>query len=547
MKFANPETKPFELLDDETFPNDCFDFGFKMDCGEAFIERYSDGAFREVKELQKIVAEIDDIDLLGSAVFSQWRYFNHWAYSPDEINEPNVRAWFVCALSRLMALTQPEPAKELNLKKIALISNCICYRPEPNSEEEIEQHLTICSDGRVYLSRYAYGNGFGKYKLIEKQTLKITENVADYILKEIAEYYVSGNKKALATDVGLWELTMTDENGYEEKDTGSLIPTGGRLQDVSDAIRYYLNMLDLLCFDGRANQDRIENIKIEYNRCTKIKPKVVPDGATWEYVTWDYSESIEIDRRTEIISHIQNIAQECSVKREYHVGEGVGSFLDEFDADDLFVSIEGNPPDAIHDPLETKTYSITVSFMNGEPRVLSGSFDKHGLPEDFRDFAESLYGFMRFYGDGEMLNPTVFEKTLRKQDDLIFCNVQFGKYGKTYCYLTKDEGIQAGDMVVVPVGSDNRESVASVESIEYHTAEEAPFPIEKIKSVIRKCGDESPEQADEKSDIEESALQWEQICRMVDNGENLTPELKELFMREPEKKEQYKWKLFDAQ
>lgn len=34
---------------------------------------------------------------------------------------------------------------------------------------------------------------------------------------------------------------------------------------------------------------------------------------------------------------------------------------------------------------------------------------------------------------------------------------------------------------------------------------------------------------------------------MVDSGENLTLELRELFMREPEKKEQYKWKVFDAQ
>lgn len=340
---------------------------------------------------------------------------------------------------------------------------------------------------------------------------------------------------------------MTDENGSEQKDTGSLIPTGGRLQDMSDAIRYYLNMFDLLCFDGRANQDRIENIKIEYFRSTKIKPKVIPEGATREYVTWNYSESIEIDRKTEIISHIQNIAQECSVKREYHVGEGVSSFLDELDADDFFASIEGNSPNTIHNPLETKTYTITVSFMNGEPRVLRGTFDKHGLPEDFPDFAERLYDFMRFYGDGEMLDPTVFEKTLRKQDDLIFCNVQFEKYGKTYCYLTTDESIEAGDTVVVPVGSDNHESVASVESIEYHTAEDAPFPVEKIKSVIRKCGDESPEQINEETDIEGSTLQWEQICRMVDNGDNLTPELKELFMREPEKKEQYKWKVFAAQ
>lgn len=52
-----------------------------------------------------------------------------------------------------------------------------------------------------------------------------------------------------------------------------------------------------------------------------------------------------------------------------------------------------------------------------------------------------LYYITHFYGDGEILNPTVFGKTLRKQGELIFCSVQFDSFGKTYCYLTDDESI----------------------------------------------------------------------------------------------------------
>lgn len=547
MKFANPDTTPYELLDDQNFPDSCFSFGFKMDCGEMFMEKYSSEALNKVGALQKVIADIDDIDFLGSAIFSQWRYFNHWAYSPEEINTPNARAWFVCALSRLMALTQPMPESEFSLEKIMLVSNCIGYGPEPLPDDEVEQHLTICSDGQVRLHRYAYGGGFDKLRLMEDWISSINTDAAEYVLKQIAKWFYNNGETAIATDVGSWELTVTGKTGNQEVVTGNLIPDDGCLKELSDLIRYHLDRSDLMCFDDGAILDKIENIKIEYSRITKIKPGVIPEGATWEYATWAVSESIEIDRETEIIRHIHNPFSECNIRREYHIAEGVKSFLDGFEPDELFSEIEGNLPEAISDPLDTREYTITVTYSNSEPRILHGFFDKHSLPSDFADFAEELYGFIKFYGEGEILNPSMFGRVLRKQDELIFCNVAFEEYGRTYCYLTTDESIEAGDVVVVPVGADNHESLALVESIEYHIAEEAPFPIDKIKSIIRKHGNEEPEEVDNEPDVENRVFQWETICQMVDSGEGLTPELKELFEREPEKKEQYKWKVYNSQ
>lgn len=40
----------------------------------------------------------------------------------------------------------------------------------------------------------------------------------------------------------------------------------------------------------------------------------------------------------------------------------------------------------------------------------------------------------------------------------ITSNIQFDDYGKTYCYLTDDDTLEAGDYVVVSVGKDNRET-----------------------------------------------------------------------------------------
>ena len=101
-KFSNENIEYIELVDHH-MADDCFALGFEMDCGNAFSEKYG-SAINDHKELEKIIMEVSDIYLLGSAIFSQWRYFNHWAYSGAEILEQKNREWFIIALSRLRDL-----------------------------------------------------------------------------------------------------------------------------------------------------------------------------------------------------------------------------------------------------------------------------------------------------------------------------------------------------------------------------------------------------------------------------------------------------------
>ena len=74
----------------------------------------------------------------------------------------------------------------------------------------------------------------------------------------------------------------------------------------------------------------------------------------------------------------------------------------------------------------------------------------------------------------------------RKADEHIFVNVSFEWGAKIYYYLCDDELIQEGDEVLVPVGKDGDLKTVYVESVELHTAEDAPFPIDKCKKVIRR-------------------------------------------------------------
>ena len=102
-KFCDQKINYRELIDHH-MADDCNALGFKMDCGNAFIERYGK-AFDDYEELKKVIDEVNDIELLGSAIYSQWRYFNHWAYTGEEILEFQNRSWFILALSRLAVLS----------------------------------------------------------------------------------------------------------------------------------------------------------------------------------------------------------------------------------------------------------------------------------------------------------------------------------------------------------------------------------------------------------------------------------------------------------
>lgn len=164
--------------------------------------------------------------------------------------------------------------------------------------------------------------------------------------------------------------------------------------------------------------------------------------------------------------------------------------MDVFDAEDLFGNIVGNPDDIIENPNETKDYKNAIDYKKTPQKVIAGSFDKNGLPDAFEEFADAVFDFIRFYGWGEILDPSVYGKVKRRTTDYIYCSVVFAEGQKSYYYLTEDDSIKIDDFVLVPVGKDNHEVVVEVVNIEYFSEDNVPLPIEKTKRIIRKCMDE---------------------------------------------------------
>ena len=68
-----------------------------------------------------------------------------------------------------------------------------------------------------------------------------------------------------------------------------------------------------------------------------------------------------------------------------------------------------------------------------------------------------------------------------------FCKVQFKENGAGYAYLTGGISLKAGDFVMVPVGKRDAEKLARVTDVFVCSAQDAPYPPEKAKFVLRKA------------------------------------------------------------
>lgn len=158
------------------------------------------------------------------------------------------------------------------------------------------------------------------------------------------------------------------------------------------------------------------------------------------------------------------------------------------------ISLWKNLPDVVETPNETKDYIITIDFKNNPQRIIKGIYDKNGLPDDWAEFAETVFNFMRFYGLGEIFDSSIYNKVKRCKDEYIYCSVTFDNGYKSYYYIADDESIEIGDFVLVPAGRDNHTVTVEVVDIEYFAEDNVTIPVNKTKHIICKCTDDDLEE-----------------------------------------------------
>lgn len=226
--------------------------------------------------------------------------------------------------------------------------------------------------------------------------------------------------------------------------------------------------------------DRIDRIEIQYYRRDLIE-----DLEEGDYIE-NYYEEVTVDRKTESIYHHRDIADGFEIDHEYHLDLAIVDFLDSLDVD-IFSDVKGNFKDVVRNKDTDNFYTITVLTENGNNREIMGTFDKNGLPKDYPSFIDSLYNFLSYYGIGDIFDDDIYGKVLRRKDELIVCGVVFKNTYKNYYYITDDDSLNVGDFVLVPAGDLNKQTVAQINSKGYYSLENIPYPLNKIKKIIRRC------------------------------------------------------------
>lgn len=117
----------------------------------------------------------------------------------------------------------------------------------PQENQEIEQHLTVSSSGRVWLSRFGFSLSSG-HILLKREYAKIAEDRVSTLFAYLAEY--SRHPSDLcACDTGNWTLTIRYDDRPSLTLNGSMIDQvyAGDV-NVSTWIRRHIPLQDLIAF-----------------------------------------------------------------------------------------------------------------------------------------------------------------------------------------------------------------------------------------------------------------------------------------------------------
>ena len=93
--------QPGNDLDIDHFEERWSSVGFKMDYGESFVEEFTWDAFLKIDKLKEIIGSVCDVQQLGDAIFSEWRYITQVSNAHTE----EETEWLLIALDRLIKIS----------------------------------------------------------------------------------------------------------------------------------------------------------------------------------------------------------------------------------------------------------------------------------------------------------------------------------------------------------------------------------------------------------------------------------------------------------
>lgn len=132
------------------------------------------------------------------------------------------------------------------LKRIKIFTNLEKVNEEQDPRFEVEQKLTIASNGAVSFVSSTYGGGYNQYAKGRRLELKIEPETAKEILDRVEAYFSEQITYNIVAGFGFWNLTVTDDKRAMHDYYGS---TTGVYHELTKFIQDRIPINHLSIFD----------------------------------------------------------------------------------------------------------------------------------------------------------------------------------------------------------------------------------------------------------------------------------------------------------
>lgn len=312
-----------------------------------------------------------------------------------------------------------------------------------------------------------------------EQSISLPASAAQEILNELTEVFSGDWAAEYISDEGFWELELTDTQGKAYIFSDTLYGDDETLIRISNLLRDRLGNGELVAFDGYRQPEHTV-CKITLERKADLEKSHATTGLPCEKLT--------LDRACGSIEWRKQTAYGDSCCRYTSVSE-VGALLDLLSYPEIF----RQPLPPVEEFLDVCTvpfYALRVEYSDGMSQILQGHYDKSELPGFFPDIMLRIHLLLHRLEYGCVLDPKEYKMERLRKGNLIYCSVAFEHTDKTYYYRTQDASLHKGDLVIVPAGRNNRETLAKIVNIEHFAPEDVPFPIQQTKCILRRYASE---------------------------------------------------------
>lgn len=359
-----------------------------------------------------------------------------------------------------------------SIRKFTLVTNVQGYGMRPEPGKEIEQHLTVSSNGRCSLASYGYDKDFCKHRLRSAPLLIPEENIMS-LLRLLRTRFVPDFKECFVAGCGKWTLSLTDSNNAKWIYCGAVLDDSF-LEHWSGCLRVMLHIPNLLALDGNPQQNLLTKVVL---RCRAPK----------KYFMDAVSEQITMKRCDGSIEYTRKCAGKMNILHRCSESDRLFKLMGRLQELDFPTKPKEIPDDMIEEERAQEIFHFTAYYYGKEKKILEGRLDRYGLPCEFWMVLMEIEQCFQRVGYAPLRDRDACMRIPRRRSDLMFCGVCFDDSGNEYHYLCEDHSVEESDWVIVPVGKENQKTVMRVNSVEFCQPEDSPYPVDKIKKVIRKC------------------------------------------------------------